>query len=72
MHKKRSHLTYLTFIKYLSIIFYDKVAGKIFDVNCAIINARMGGADCSGSPTPHQALEPALFLSTGFVNLHKI
>jgi len=43
MHKKRSHLTYLTFIKYLSIIFYDKVAGKIFDVNCAIINARMDG-----------------------------
>jgi len=52
MHKKRSHLTYLTFIKYLSIIFYDKVAGKIFDVNCAIINTRMGGADRSGSPTP--------------------
>jgi len=42
MHKKRSHLTYLTFIKYLSIIFYDKVAGKIFDVNCAIINAQDG------------------------------
>jgi len=32
----------------------------------------MGGADRSGSPTPHQAMEPALFLSTGFVNLHKI